>query len=179
MESELIPSFLEMEWVRGKRRPTNERQARHQTIHRCLSVILKKCLGAQTVKHLPAMWETRVPSLGWEDPLEKELATHSSMLAWKISWREEPGGMQSMGSQRVGHNWETNTYLLTYLFNPYAPLKPLTLTHSPESLLWLPTESSELPLVHHSFNNIFIYTPASELLQEPESECVQELCISW
>ena len=56
------------------------------------------------VKHLPAMRETRVQSLGQEDPLEKEMATHSSTLAWKIPWMEEPGGLQSMGSQRVGHD---------------------------------------------------------------------------
>ena len=57
---------------------------------------------AQIVKHLPTMRETQVRSLGWEDPLEKEMATHSSTLAWKIPWMEEPGGSQSMGSQRVG-----------------------------------------------------------------------------
>ena len=61
-------------------------------------------LVAQTVKHLPAVWETQVPSLGWEDPLEKEMATHSSTLAWKIPWTEEPGGLQSTGSQRTGHD---------------------------------------------------------------------------
>jgi len=59
---------------------------------------------AQTVKNLPAMWETQVQSLGGEDPLEKEMATHSSILAWRISWTEEPGELQSMGSQRVGHD---------------------------------------------------------------------------
>ena len=57
-------------------------------------------LVAQTVKHMPAMWETWVQSLGREDPLEKEMATHSSILAWEIPWMEEPGGV----SQRVGHN---------------------------------------------------------------------------
>ena len=61
-------------------------------------------LVAQTVKRLPAMRETRVRSLGWEDPLEKEMATHSSTLAWKISWTEEPGRLQSMRSQRVRHD---------------------------------------------------------------------------
>ena len=61
-------------------------------------------LVAQSVKRLPAMPETRVPSLGREDPLEKEMATHSSTLAWKIPWTEEPGMLQSMGSQRVGHD---------------------------------------------------------------------------
>ena len=59
---------------------------------------------AQTVKRLPAMWETRVRFLGQEDPLEKEMAVHSSTLAWKIPWTEEPGRLQSMGSQRVRHN---------------------------------------------------------------------------
>ena len=61
-------------------------------------------LVAQRLKHLPAMQETQVRSLGWEDPLEKEMATHSSILAWRIPWTENPGGLQSMGSQRVGHD---------------------------------------------------------------------------
>ena len=56
------------------------------------------------VKNLPAMWETWIQSLGWEDPLEKELATHSSTLAWRIPWTKEPGGLQSMESQRVRHD---------------------------------------------------------------------------
>ena len=56
------------------------------------------------VKRLPTMWETQVQSLGWEDPLEKEMETHSSTLAWKIPWMEERGRLQSMGLQRVGHD---------------------------------------------------------------------------
>ena len=56
------------------------------------------------VKNLPAMQETWVQSLGWEDPLEKGMATHSSILAWRIPWTEEPGGLQSMALQRVGHD---------------------------------------------------------------------------
>ena len=59
---------------------------------------------AQMVKRLPAVQESRVRSLGQEDPLEKEMATHSSTLAWKIPWTEEPGRLQSMGSKRVGHD---------------------------------------------------------------------------
>ena len=59
---------------------------------------------AQTVKRLPSMWETWVQSLGGEDSLEKEMAIHSSILARKIPWTEETGRLQSMGSQRVGHN---------------------------------------------------------------------------
>ena len=65
---------------------------------------------AQTVKHLPTMQETRVRSLVLEDPLEKEMATHSSILAWKIPWTEEPGWLLSMGSQRVRHNWATSLF---------------------------------------------------------------------
>ena len=63
---------------------------------------------AQRIKHLPAVHETWVRSLGWEDPLEKEMATHSSILAWRIPWTEEPGRLQSTGSQRVGHDWATS-----------------------------------------------------------------------
>ena len=59
---------------------------------------------AQTVKNLPAMRETRVRSLGWKDPLEEAIATQSSILAWSISWIEEPGGLQSTGLQRVGNH---------------------------------------------------------------------------
>ena len=64
----------------------------------------KASLVAQTVKRLPTMQETQVQSLGWEDPLEKEMATHSNTLAWKIPWVEEHGRLQSMGSLRVGHD---------------------------------------------------------------------------
>ena len=58
----------------------------------------------QRVKNLPAMQENWVQSLGWEDPLEKGKATHSSILTWRIPWTEEPGGLESMGPQRIGHN---------------------------------------------------------------------------
>ena len=66
--------------------------------------ILRASLVAQRVKRLPAMWETWVRFLGREDPLEKEMATHSRTLAWRIPWTEEPGRLQSTGSQRVGHD---------------------------------------------------------------------------
>ena len=65
---------------------------------------MKMLLLAQRLKHLPGLRETQVRSLGQEDPLEKEMATHTSTLAWRIPWREEPGRLQSMGSQRVGHD---------------------------------------------------------------------------
>ena len=70
----------------------------------------------QTVKNPPAMQETWVQSLDQEDPLEKEIATHSSILAWEIPWIEEPGGLQSMGLQRMGHDCVTNTS--TFFFFP-------------------------------------------------------------
>ena len=61
-------------------------------------------LVAQMVKNLPAMWETWVQYLSWEDPLKESRATHSSILAWRTPWTKEPGGLQSMGLQRVGHD---------------------------------------------------------------------------
>ena len=69
-----------------------------------MSYLMGASLVAQMVKRLSAMQETQVQSLGREDPLEKEMAAHSSILAWKIPWTAEPGGLLSMGSQRVGHN---------------------------------------------------------------------------
>ena len=73
---------------------------------------LHASLVAQMVKHLPVMCETQFPPLGWEDPLEKGMAAYSSILAWRISWKEKAGGLQSMESQRVGHNWAINTFTL-------------------------------------------------------------------
>ena len=80
-------------------------------------------LVTQRVKHLPAMWETWVWSLGQEDPLEKEMATHYSILAWRIPWMEEPGGLQSTGSQRVGNNWELHS------LNIYSKVWKLWVNH--------------------------------------------------
>ena len=71
---------------------------------RIFADILRTSLVAQGVKNPTAMQETQVRSLGWEDPLEKGMATHSSILTWRIPWTEEPGGLQSMGLQRVGHD---------------------------------------------------------------------------
>ena len=79
---------------------TKKFSASKGTIHK----VKEASLVAQSVKNLPAVQETWVRSLGWEDPLEKEMATDSSILAWKIPWTEEPGGLQFMGSQRVGHD---------------------------------------------------------------------------
>ena len=72
-------------------------------------------LVVQMVKNLPEMQETQVRSLGWEVPLEKAMATHSGILAWRIPWTEEPAGLQSMGLQRAGHEWVTNTFTFKIL----------------------------------------------------------------
>ena len=66
--------------------------------------VFEPSASASQVKSLPAMWETQVQSLGQEDPLEKRMAIHSSILSWRIPWTEEPGGIQFMGLQRVGHD---------------------------------------------------------------------------
>ena len=75
-------------------------------------------LVAQSVKNLPAVQKTRVRSLSWEDPLEKEMATHSSTLAWRIPWRKEPGRLQSMGSQRVSTVLSDFTFTFTLSIVP-------------------------------------------------------------
>ena len=93
---------------------------------------------AQMVKHLPAIRETQVWSLGWEDLLEKEMATHSSIPAWRIPGMEEPGRLQSMGSQRVGHDWATSLHLYTSFWRRQWPPTPVLLpgkSHGQRSLV--------------------------------------------
>ena len=90
---------------------------------------------AERVKHLPTVRETRVWSLGGEDPLEKETATHSSTLAWKISWMEEPGRLQSMGSQRVRHNWATSFHFTSHILLKLFP-KSYRERNTSELILW-------------------------------------------
>ena len=87
-------------------------------------------LVAQRLKHLPAMQETWVQSLGQEDSLEKEMAIHSSTIAWKIPWTQEPGRLQSMGLQRVGHDWATSLSLssIFYGLNRVFPYRSSTMT---------------------------------------------------
>ena len=97
-------------------------------------------LVAQKVKNLPAMQETQVWSLGWEDPLEEGMATYSSILAWRILWTEGPGWLPFVGLQRVGHDWATNTF--TYLSTMWWGFLKLTLENSFESVLmrWMKLE---------------------------------------
>ena len=75
-----------------------------------ITVYSRASLVAQMVKNLPAVQDSQAQFLGWEDPLKKGMSTHSSILAWRIPWTEEPGRLQSMGLQRVRHNWVTNTF---------------------------------------------------------------------
>ena len=84
-------------------------------------MIPKLSVSTQTVKNLPAMQETQTQSLGWEDSLKKGMATHSSILAWRIPGTEEPGGLQSLGSQRVGHNRVTDTTPTTKIIGNRTP----------------------------------------------------------
>ena len=99
----------------ASRPTTQERKFREQEqrdsdtfTHHTRSVHSPTVPDFQRLKRLPPMWETQVQSLGREDPLEKEMVTHSSILAWRIPWTEKPGRLQSMGSQRVGHDWVTS-----------------------------------------------------------------------
>ena len=92
------------------------------------STIYVSSLVAQMVKRLPIMQETAIWSLGWEDPLEKEMATHSSTLAWKIPWMEEPGGLQSTGSQSL--TWRSNFSSFLPSFFSFFLLSPLDCSHT-------------------------------------------------
>ena len=93
--------------------------------------ILWTFLVAQMVNNLPAMQETWVRSLGQEDPLEKGMATHFSILAWRNPWTEEPDGLQSMGLQRVGHAWTTNTFSTKVEFSSVQSLGRVQLFATP------------------------------------------------
>ena len=93
-------------------------------------------LMAEMVRNLPAMQQTWVWSLGWEDPLEKGMAPDSSILAWRIPWTEEPGRLQSMGSQRVRYDWMTNSHTLPHLQKVF--LISLSLPFSVECALLVP-----------------------------------------
>ena len=105
---------------------------------------------AQTVKDLPVIQETWVWSLVWQDPLEKGMATHSSILAWKIRWTEEPGGIQSMGSPRVRHDWVTNKPVCAVVKNPLANAGD---TGSILGLGRSPGEGNGNPLQHFCLEN--------------------------
>jgi len=93
------------------------------------------------------MWETRIRALGWEDPLEKEMAIHSSSISWKIPWTEKPGRLQSMGSQRAGHDWATSLAVQNTLNLSWNFLQSLSITNS-WSLLKLMSIELVMPSNH-------------------------------
>ena len=109
MTLELLPELCQVMWL-----PRVTKTILFVTILFYLYKLIGKCPqfpgGSDGKKNLPAMQETQVPSLGREDPLEKEMATHSSILAWRILWTEKLGRLQTTGSQRVAHNRGTNTH---------------------------------------------------------------------
>ena len=122
---------------------------------------------AQRLKRLPPMWETQVRSLGQEDPLEKEMVTHSSILAWRIPWMEKPGRLQTMGSQRVGHDWATSLSL-SFTMNMgvhvsfWASLVAQLVKNPPAMWkTWVPSLGWKDPLekgIHFSLENSMDYT---------------------
>ena len=150
----------------------------------------------QRVKRLPAMRETKVRSLGWEDPLEKEMATHSSILAWRISWIEEPGGLQSMGLQRVGHDWVTSLHFcMKYLMHGISNFleEISSLSHSIVFLYFFVLNTKEAFCISacHSWNSAFkwiylsfslcLWLLFSQLFVRPPQTTILPICIyfSW
>ena len=119
-------------------------------------------LVAQMVKNLPAMWETWIQSLGREDSMEKEMATHSSILSCRIPSTEEPGRLKSMGLQRVGHNWGTNTFIFFSLSHVllHSPFWDATLVKS-----FFPLPMSCLAM--YNWVNIYAFHYVSGHIQYP------------
>ena len=120
--------------------------------------IQRTSLVAQTIKHLPRMQKTWVRSLGQENPLGKKMAIHSSTLTWKIPWMEEPGRLQSMGSQRVRHDWATSLHFSPIAVGPccvsivlYGSVKVIFL------VTWMDLESIKLSGVRQRKKNIIWY----------------------
>ena len=127
-------------------------------IMRRYMVIIWASLVAQRLKRLPAMWETWVRSLGWEDPLEKEMATHSSMPSWRSPWTEKLGGLQSTGSQRVRHDWVTSISLFTFIWWS----KSVTSKHYREFYFIIRDYSCSNPLNERSVRTIWVSSPSQD-----------------
>ena len=125
------------------------------------------------LKHLPTMQKIQVRSLGRKDPLEKEMAIHSSTLAWKIPWREEPGRLQSMGSQRVGHDWATSlSYLRSLIQGGYCILKGC----DPSS----ESSTTELAITSVGHSNAPSYLQHSVMTSRPHDILLQiSFAVEW
>ena len=135
----------------------------------CIYLPIYDYLVTQTVKHRPAMWETWVRSLAWEDPLEKEMATYFSTLAWKIPWTEEPWRLQSMGWQIVGHDWMASLHFIRLFWRKKWQPTPVFLPgkfHGQRSLagysLWGCKEVGHNLVTKHMFI-LYIYPHATWL----------------
>ena len=128
-QSKRLPSTRQSGRVKEPRRTALSHGSQSRVYgNRVGFMVIGASLVAQRLKHLPTMLETWVRSLGQEDPLEKEMATHSSILAWRTPWTEEPGRLQSTGSQRVGHDWATSFMVIGLAF--LSLVNHLTCTHS-------------------------------------------------
>ena len=135
----------------------------------------------RVVKNLPAMWDTRVQSLSRKDPLEKKMATHSSILAWRVPWTEKMAGLQSMGSQRVRHDWETNVFTFfffwgdtyTVLRGPWGLVPPL-FTALARSLKYIPLFFS-LSLSQSSYSLILASLIPSQVNSPPSRSLSQAM----
>ena len=135
------------------------------------AILLRRAsLVVQRVEHLPAMQETWVPSLGQEDPLEEEMATHTDILAWKIPWTEKPGRVQSIGSQRIGNNWATSLSLSPVIdgifstFSSFQSLSCVGLFATP----WIAAHQASLSITNsrssHKLMSIEPVMPSSHLI---------------
>ena len=132
-------------------------------------------LVAQMVRNLPAVLENWVWFLGWEDPLEKGMATHSSILAWRILWTQELGGLQSRVSQRVGRCWETNT---STFFHTHEWLVEVTLVQHFWKAFWEYVSSTERgPYILYSVKPISGNSSLEVIQNEGEKECVTLLIL--
>ena len=131
-------------------------------------------------KRLPTMWETRVQSLGREDLLEKHMATHSSILAWKIPWTEEPGRLQSMGSQRVGHDWATSLaiylqyipYIREFYQIPETPDNPNIIQIVPGTKQWKKKVNPFVKQVYKLINKIKLVL---KILRDPQRTMLERV----
>ena len=139
-----------MQRLRSKVKNSQEKEGRWCNLHQGFVRSTQASLVAQTVKHLSAMQETRVRSLGQEDPLEKEMAAHSSTLAWKIPWMEKPGRLESMGSQRVGHDWVTSRSLFFLLGKSGISRQTTNTDYRP------PSQSGKLILHYILFKQVYV-----------------------
>ena len=133
------------------------------------------------VKNLPALWETRVQSLGLEDTLEKGMDTHSSIIAWRIPWLEEPGRLQSMELQRVGYDWMANTNYREISFLRHSPVTTFShCTPPPATHTYINTTRGHLPIIYYEGKcTLIIYKCICMLIMYFYLLSLQQLTLYW